>query len=113
MSEGSQVLGVFYACTNYLRKAAEKIGSGRRELIASDEPPVVTKQFLNAIVVEDGESDRRFANATGTDESDGIELFDKTNDRLDQLVATETSLQRWRRRLSERTRFKRKLSDCP
>jgi hypothetical protein len=49
----------------------------------TDEPPVFTEPFLDAIVVENGESDRSFADTTGTDKSDGIEILDKANNPLD------------------------------
>ena len=39
------------------------------ELVATDESPVVSESFLDAIVVEDGESDGRFPDPPWTDES--------------------------------------------
>ena len=111
LPKGSQVIRVLNAGTNDLRKSAEEIGSRRRELVATDEPPVVTKSFLYAIVVEDSEGDRGFANATDTDESNGIEVLDVTNDGLDQFAATETSPRRGRGRLSGHARCKHELLD--
>ena len=52
-------------------------------------------------MVEDSESNGRFANPTGTDQSNCIEVLDKIKDALDQIVATETSLRRRRRQFSE------------
>jgi hypothetical protein len=47
--------------------------------------------------VEDSEGDRGLPNSPGTDESDGSEVFRKTNDLLDPFVASiEDSWWRWR-----------------
>lgn len=66
-----------------------------RELIATNEPPVITKLLLDATVVEDGQGNRRLPNTAGTDESDGSEVFCKTNDRFDEFVSSEAGP--WRR----------------
>ena len=60
------------------------------ELVATDEPTVVSKPFLDPIVVEDGQSDGGFPDPSWTDESDWSEGFCEANDLLDQLVATKT-----------------------
>ena len=44
------------------------------ELVATDEPTVVTETLLNAIVVEDCQSDGRFADPPCADESDWVRL---------------------------------------
>ena len=67
------------------------------ELIATVESAVLAKLFLDAIVVEDSQSDGRLADPTSTDESDRGEVSCRANDLLDQLVASETD-SRWRRR---------------
>ena len=54
-----------------------------RELITTDEPTVIAKPFLDAIVVEDRESDRSFPDTPCTDDSDGFQVYDETNDLLD------------------------------
>jgi hypothetical protein len=59
------------------------------EFVATDEPTVMAKPLLDAIVVEDGQSDGGLSNSAGTDESDGREVFCETNDLLDQLVASK------------------------
>jgi hypothetical protein len=64
------------------------------ELVATDEPTVVTESFLDAIVVEDSQSDGRLANPAGTNESDGVKVSRQTNDLLDQLVTSETGPRR-------------------
>ena len=84
-----------------------------RELVATDKPTVGSKRCLDAIVVEDGESDGRFSNPPCTDESDWGEIFCKANDLLDQIVASETGPRWWGRRLSKCTRRKYETPDSP
>ena len=67
------------------------------ELVATDESTVIAKPFLDAIVVEDNQGDRRFPDSTCTNESDRCSVFSESNDPLDQLVASETCLRRWGR----------------
>ena len=75
------------------------------ELVATDEPTIVSKSFLDAIVVEDGQSNGCFPDPSWTDESDCSEVFCEANDLLDHLVPSETGPRRWGKRLSERTGF--------
>ena len=70
-------------------------GSG--ELVATNEPTVISEPFLDAIVVEDSQSDGSFPNPPCTDEGDWGEVFREVDDFLDQLVAPETG-PRWQRR---------------
>jgi hypothetical protein len=70
------------------------------ELVTTNEPAVIAKSLLDAIVVEDGESDRRLPDPSCTDESDGYEGSGETNDLLDQLIAPETGSRRRGRWLS-------------
>ena len=65
------------------------------ELVAADEPTVIAKPFLDAAVVEDRESDGSFPDPSGTDESDGFEVFREINNLLDQPVASETNPWGW------------------
>ena len=60
---------------------------GRRcwELIAADEPTVVAKPFLDAIVVGDGQSNRRLPDPTRTDKSDGYGPIDEARNLFNQL----------------------------
>ena len=69
----------------------------RWELVATDESTVVTEPVLDPIVVEDLECDRSFPNPTCTEESDGFEIFCKTNDGLNYVITSETG-PGWRRR---------------
>ena len=59
------------------------------EFVATDKPTVMAKPFLDAIVVEDSQSDGGLANSASTDESDGREVFCEADDLLDQLVASK------------------------
>ena len=60
------------------------------KLVAADKSTVVPKPRLDAIVVEDGQSDGRFPNAAWTDQSDWGKVFYEANDPVDQLVASKT-----------------------
>ena len=53
------------------------------ELIATDKPAVVPKTFLDPIVMEDGQSDRRLPDSPWADESDWSEVLCETNNLLD------------------------------
>ena len=61
-----------------------------RELVAADESTVVSKLFLDAIVVEDGQSDGRLPDPPWADESNRSEISYETNSLLNQFVASET-----------------------
>ena len=78
------------------------MGAGRRELITTYKSAVVAKPVLDPIVVEDSEGDGCLPDATRTDESDRFEVFSKSGDLLDQLVASETGPESWRRRFPQR-----------
>ena len=64
------------------------------ELVASDEPAILTKPLLDTIVMEDGQSDGRLANPASTDERDWGGTFCKGDDLLDQIVTSETNSRR-------------------
>ena len=59
------------------------------ELVAADEPAIDAESLLDAIVVEDGESDGRLANSTGTDESKWGEVFCQADELFDQFVPSK------------------------
>ena len=65
------------------------MSEGGGELVATDEPTMVAKPLLDAIVVEDGQSDGSLADSTGTNEGDWSKLFCKADNFLDQRVASE------------------------
>ena len=54
-----------------------------RELVATDEPTVVAKPPLDAIVVEDRQSDGGLSNAAGANEGDGVEVLSEIDYLLD------------------------------
>ena len=59
------------------------------ELIAMDESAIILKTFLDAIVVEDGQCDRRLANSSGTDQGHRLKVFGDSDGLTDQLAASE------------------------
>ena len=61
----------------------EEMSGGGGEPVATDEPTVVAKPFLDAVVVEDSQRNGRLANSAGTDESSRGEGFYETNGLLD------------------------------
>ena len=63
-------------------------------MVATDEPTVVTESSFDLIVMENGQSDGCLANSTGTNESDGHEVFGQIHDLLYQLVTSETGPRR-------------------
>ena len=62
--KGGQAIRVFDVSTSNFRKSVQEVGSQSRELVATDESPVIAKPFLDAIVVEDGQGHGRFPDAT-------------------------------------------------
>ena len=74
----------------------------RRELITSDEPTILPELLLDAIVVEDSQSDGRLSNPASTDQSDRSETFRQSDDLVDQIVTTEAGSQRWGRQFAGR-----------
>ena len=83
------------------------MGARRWELVATDEPTVVSESLFDAIVVEDGQSDRCLPDPSCTDESERTQVFCKTNDFLDQFVASKTGPRRRGRRFSRRDATRR------
>ena len=65
--KGGQVVRVFDAGTGNFRKSVQEVGTRSRELVATDESPVIVKPFFDAIMVEDGQGYRRFPDAASTD----------------------------------------------
>ena len=66
-------------------------------MITTDEPTVVAEPLFDAIVMEGGQSDGCLADSTGTNESDGFDLFGQVNNFLDQFVTSKTGLRCWGR----------------
>jgi hypothetical protein len=59
------------------------VGERRWKLVAANESTVVAKPFLDPIVMEDLQRDRRFANPSSTYERDRFEVFGEIDDCLD------------------------------
>jgi hypothetical protein len=95
-----QVFRVFDPSTKNLGQSGKEVSARSRKLIAADKPSVIAKSIFDPIVVEDGEGDRCFPNPPCTDESDGFEVFDESNNLLDQLLTPETAPQGRRRRFT-------------
>ena len=81
---------------------------GGGELVAADEPAVVTESLLDAVVVEDGQSGARLADSACTDESDWSEVFCQTDDLLDQFATAKVGSRWWRWRFPGQTKCERK-----
>ena len=67
------------------------------ELIAADEPAVVSKPLLDPVVVENGQGNGCLPDSPGTDESDRNEVLGEVDYILDQFVASKEG-PRWGRR---------------
>ena len=65
------------------------------ELVAMDESSIVAEPF-GAIVMKDRQCDRDVPDCASIDESDRSEAFRKTDNLLDQIIASEMG-PRWRR----------------
>ena len=88
--------------------------SGRGgELVTTDEPTVISKPFLDAIVVEDSESNGRFSDSSWADESEWGEALCGTDDLLDQLATPETGPWRRGRRFSKRNVMQKQDAGFP
>jgi hypothetical protein len=68
----------------------EEVKGHQWKLVTVYELPVLAKLFLNVIVMEETQGNECLANSTSTNESNGCEVFSKTNDFLDQLAAFKT-----------------------
>ena len=76
------------------------------ELVASDEPSVLPKPLLDAMVMKNSQSNGRLADSTRADEGDGSKVFGQSDDLFDQLVTSETGPRRrwgWFARCGGRT----------
>ena len=73
--QGGQILRILDARTGDLGESSEELGGGCQELVASDKPTILAKPLLDAIVMQDGESDGRLADPASTDEGDRGEVF--------------------------------------
>ena len=78
------------------------MGVGGRELVAADESTLAAETLLDAILMEDIESNGSFSDSPRTDESDWSEVFSEINDLFDQFATSKTSPRRRGRRFSRR-----------
>jgi len=60
-----------------------------REFVTTNESTVMTKPLLDPVVVEDGQSDRGFADSANTNQSDRGKLLGEIDYLLNQLVASK------------------------
>ena len=65
------------------------MGERGGELVATNEPPVITEPLLDAMVVEDSQGDGGLSNSAGADESERNEVFCTIKNLLDQLVTSK------------------------
>ena len=109
--QGSNILGVFDTCADDLGESVEEMRARGGELVATDEPAVVSKPLLDSIVVEDGQGDGCFPDPPWTDKSGWSEIFGEANDLLDQPIASKTGPRPRGRKLSKYARFKCKAQN--
>ena len=88
--QGHEILRILDLRTNDLGEPGEELRARSGELVATNESTVVAEPVLDAIMVEDSESDICFPNSSCTDESDWFGIFRKFDNVLDQLFASET-----------------------
>ena len=84
--------------TDDLRQSAREVSERGGELVAADEPAVVAKPSLGAIVVEDAHRNARLSDSAGTDEGNWSEEFCETDHLLNQLITSEEDPWWWWRR---------------
>ena len=72
------------------------------ELVATDESTIVAKPFLDAVVMENSQSDGCFSDSPWSDECKWTEVFGEANDLLNQLIASKTGPWWWGRQFSRR-----------
>ena len=80
--------------------------TGGSELVATNEPTVVAKPFLDPIVVEDSQSDGGLANTARANESDWKKVLSEINYVLDQLVTSKEGSWGRRGEFSKEASFK-------
>jgi hypothetical protein len=73
------------------------MSTGSQELVTTDESAVIAESVLDAIVVEEGESDGGFSDSPCANKGDGFEVFGETDELLDQLVTSKTCPGWWGR----------------
>jgi len=69
----------------------------RRESVTSDEPTILAEPLLDAIVMEDIQSDGGLADPANTEESDWTETFCQGDNLVNQIVTPKAGFRRWGR----------------
>jgi hypothetical protein len=100
-SERCETLWIFDPRSNDLGEAGEEMSTRSWELVTPDEPTVHIEPLLDVIMVEDRERDGGFPNSPSTNESDGFQVFGKSNDLLDQAITAKTGPWGWGRQFSQ------------
>ena len=80
-----------------------------RELVTTDESSIISEPFLDAIVVEDGQSDGCLPDPPWPDESEWGEVLGEVDNLFNQIVASKTGPRTWGRGLSARVRYRFQL----
>ena len=111
MSQRVQILRIFDPCTDDLGKSTEEMNARCRELVAADKATVVSKPFLDVIVVKGSQSDGCFPDPSWTNESYRTEVFGEIDELLNQVVAPETGPRPRGRWLPRYTRYRCKLQN--
>ena len=62
---------------------------GCGEMIAADEPTIVTEHLFDASIVKEGQDYGCLPNPAGPDQSDWCEVLCETDDPLDQIIASK------------------------
>ena len=86
------------------------MGTRGWELVATDEPAVMTKPLLDSIVMENRQRDGSFPDPARADEGDWTKVFSEMDDLLDQFIASKERPWWWRWQLSRYARFKCKIA---
>ena len=87
------------------------MGARSWELITPDEPTVVTEPLFDAVVVEDGEGNRRFPNPSCTDKGDWNEGFCEASNLLDQFIPPKARPWSWGWEFARRGAAQREILD--
>ena len=89
------------------------MGERGGELVATNEPPVVTEPLFDAMMVKNSQGDGGLSDSAGANESERSEVFRTANDLLDKLVTSKEDPWWWRRGFSDYSRCEYKVLDPP
>lgn len=80
---------VFDTRTNNIGYSAEEMIAGGVELATSDKAAIFAEPLLDALMMEDSESDGCLPDPASTNESDGRKAFCQTDNLLYQIFASK------------------------